>query len=45
MRPVNLVADLESRIAEAMAPYWSEYPAIGIDADARSASSAGIAFR
>ncbi|MGD9703184.1 MAG: DEAD/DEAH box helicase [Acidimicrobiia bacterium] len=27
----------EQELAEAMAPYWSEYPAIGIDADARSA--------
>ena len=28
----------ETRISEAMAPYWAEYDAIGIDGDARSSS-------
>ena len=28
----------EERVAEAMAPYWAEYPAIEIDADARAAA-------
>ena len=30
-------AGARQRLAEAMAPYWAEYDAIGIDADARSA--------